>query len=677
MENKYELLCEILKKDTRFLDSEGVLLKNKIQEFANKMDTDLLKLLYSDPYTKDLFFKDVDNTAIFDKVEFAWVIDSQSFLPDSYTKYINQIMLTDEYGNSIRKNSAVVLEFPNKDCVLEMDATVDKEERNEVFLNEQLMKKEVDCLLAPKVFTNPVKFDKDGMHAVTEIMAKDNLIIKGNNLIALHCLLPKYNGMIKLMYWDILYNTDSDKVPYNDSFKHSSWLTMMKNRLEVAHKLLARDGLIFIQCDDKEMAYLKVLCDEIFTRDNGYVNTVTVKTKIAGVSGSSEGKSLIDATEFILIYAKDKSCIYLKPANWGTPLINVLNDYKESGKSWKYTTVLIDKGNRELLFEDVERGYTYYAYKDTKTQSVSQFSASNNISEEEVYTKHFDKIFRTTNAQSSVRATVEQKTGNLPYDFVGLEYVPIKGKNAGKKIEILYKGASRAMVTSLSEMIIMDGDVPLYKDRISTIWTDIDYNNLKKEGGVELPFGKKPEKLVSRILDLCVNEGDIVLDAYLGTGTTAAVAHKRGARYIGIEQLDSHMELAKKRLNNVINGDTTGVSKEFEWNGGGSFVFFELAKNSQTIIDRIGKSTTSAELLSIYNELKQSDFVLYRVDINKMESQSNSFESLSIEDKKKVLKTIIDKNTLYINYSDIDNADYNISTNDKLFTETFYKGGES
>ena len=197
--------------------------------------------------------------------------------------------------------------------------------------------------------------------------------------------------------------------------------------------------------------------------------------------------------------------------------------------------------------------------------------------------------------------------------------------------------------------------------------------NVTKEGAVKLSNGKKTEFLISDIITAFTNENDIVLDAYLGSGTTAAVAHKMNRRYIGIEQLDSHIAMSLDRLQNVIAGEQTGISKSVNWNGGGSFVYVELAKNSQIVIDRIVNTTDESELLSIYDELKVSPFVLYKVDIQQMEKEKDSFASLTMEDQKKFLISIIDKNTLYINAADLDEEGCSISDNDKTFTRNFYK----
>ena len=208
---------------------------------------------------------------------------------------------------------------------------------------------------------------------------------------------------------------------------------------------------------------------------------------------------------------------------------------------------------------------------------------------------------------------------------------------------------------------------------ITSIFSNDWWQGISKEGNVTLNNGKKPEILLKTLIEMATTKGDIVLDSFFGTGTTGAVAMKLGRKFIGIEQLDSHYRKSLERLDCVINGDTSGISKEVEWKGGGSFISCELANNANDIIERI-ENAKNIELKEIYNELLNSDFVLYRVDINNMKNSKESFENLSIEDKKKFLTKIIDKNNLYINYHDIENSDYNISDDDKKFTNSFYKG---
>ncbi|WP_165437760.1 site-specific DNA-methyltransferase, partial [Streptococcus ruminantium] len=231
-------------------------------------------------------------------------LNNKEFLPDSFTAYKTKIGLAtgDKY---LSENQDVVLNFPYKDCVLEGGQTKEDAKRQEIFFNETLALTEINRLLDDKVLTNFKRFDETGETAVGDLKETDNLIIKGNNLIALHSLKKRFAGKVKLIYIDPPYNTGNDSFNYNDSFNHSTWLTFMKNRLEVARELLSDDGLLWVQTDDGEVNYLGVLLDEIFGSEN-FINLITVKTKIGGVSGSSEGKSLKDATEFIQLYAKNK-----------------------------------------------------------------------------------------------------------------------------------------------------------------------------------------------------------------------------------------------------------------------------------------------------------------------------------------------------------------------------------
>ena len=269
----------------------GVLNKNKLSELARKYDAKLLNILMKEESVKNHFFTTLeDGVFVFKKDVFLQFLNNKEFLPDSYTAYKTKIGLGTDNGEYISENNSVVLNFPYKDCILEGGQTKEDAKRQEVFFNKILAPNEINRLLDNKVLTNFKRFDKDGEHEVENIKDTDNLIIKGNNLIALHSLKKRYAGKVKLIYIDPPYNTGNDSFGYNDSFNHSTWLVFMKNRLEVARELLSEDGLLWVQTDDGEVNYLGVLLDEIFGREN-FINLVTVKTKIGGVSGSSEGKS--------------------------------------------------------------------------------------------------------------------------------------------------------------------------------------------------------------------------------------------------------------------------------------------------------------------------------------------------------------------------------------------------
>jgi adenine-specific DNA-methyltransferase len=254
VEKLNDILVNLLKTDSRYFTDEGELLKNAVYEDAMKMDSSLIKLLLSDDTCKARFFTEVDGVLVFDKVGFGWVINNRQFLPDSYTRFKNKIGLTDGNGDFISSSNDVVLSFPYKDCVLEGGQTKEDQKREEVFYNETLAPEEVDRLRYPKVFTGAKRYTKDGVEVNITFNENDNLIIKGNNLLAIASLLKKYEGKIKLIYIDPPYNTGgaANTFAYNNTFNHSSWLTFMKNRLEIAKRLLTSDGLILCAIDHYE-----------------------------------------------------------------------------------------------------------------------------------------------------------------------------------------------------------------------------------------------------------------------------------------------------------------------------------------------------------------------------------------------------------------------------------------
>lgn len=669
----YFELLDLLKKDPEqrfYADNDKDLLRNKVYECAMKMDKDLIKLLLSNDRMKDKFFTDIDGTLVFDKTAFGWAINNKAFLQDSYTRFKNTIGLIDSKEQFISSKNDVVLSFPYKDCVLEGGQTKEDQKRGEIFYNELLAPDDVDRLLAPKVFTNMKRYTKDGEEIINKFNDTDNLLIKGNNLLALSSILKRYEGRVKCIYIDPPYNTGSDSFKYNDNFNHSSWLVFMRNRLKLAYKLLRNDGYLFVQCDDNEQAYLKVLTDEIFSRDN-FINVITVKTKIGGVSGSSEGKSLKDATEFINVYAKNKLESDLNPVYIKTPLNKYIQQYQDEGKSWKYTSIITKLGGKRKIKSIGEM--TFYTYDIFETMSVSTFAKNNELSIEDVYNNYNDKIFRTTNAQSSIRQTVINETSEFDNTVISCEYIPIKGKNQGKLTEILYKDKNRNMLMFLSDCVEKDSGKNYYLEKVSTLWDDIQYNNISKDGGVDFPNGKKPETLMKRILDLTTKEKDIVIDFHLGSGTTAAVSHKMHRQYIGIEQLDYGKNDSLTRLKNVITGDSTGISKErdINWQGGGSFVYCELKELNHKYIDEIQVADDN-KLNDLYKEITDSEFISYKADINKLNESEQDFKELSTEDKRSFLIQLLDKNLLYVNYCDMEDEDLAVTDEEKAFARSFY-----
>lgn len=432
----------------------------------------------------------------------------------------------------------------------------------------------------------------------------ENMLIHGDNLLALKALEGKYTGMIKCIYIDPPYNTGAAFEFYDDNLEHSIWLGIMKKRLELLRNLLAEDGTIWIQIDDDEQAYLKILCDEIFGRSN-FVNMISVNIKnVAGVSGGGEDKRLKKNCEYILVYAKDYSLLPLFNGPYVyTEISELVNQYENEGKSWKYTTVLVYPGDKEYIGSTVDgdgNEIKVYLRKNPEMMSIKQIAQRDGISVDDAYNKYGIDIFQTTNAQSSIRTRIMDYRSEMGIeeDLISIEYVPKTGKNRGKVYEQFYKGEKcRLFVWLRDTSEVIDGK--LYKKDLQGTYWDMNawMKNLTKEGDVVFPNGKKPEALIKQILEMTTTENDLVLDSFLGSGTTAATAHKLNRRWIGIEMGNQAFTHCKVRLDNVIDGEQGGISKEVDWQGGGGYKFYELAepllvKNTVLPIYQINPSYT-------------------------------------------------------------------------------------
>ena len=294
-------LENLLSQQEEFL-VEGVLNKNKLSELARKYDAKLLNVLMKEEKIKNHFFTKIEEEIlVFKKEVFLQFLNNKEFLPDSFTAYKTKIGLGNKDGSLLSENHDVVLNFPYKDCILEGGQTKEDAKRDEIFFNETLAPTEITRLLDNKVFTNFKRYDKDGVDEVKEIKNEDNLIIKGNNLVVLHNLKKRYAGKVKCIYIDPPYNTGNDSFGYNDRFNHSTWLTFMKNRLEVARDLLSNEGSIFVSLSDKEAHYCKVLMDEIFGESN-YLNDI-----IWNSTKSVTNTALISVSHtHTLVYFKNK-----------------------------------------------------------------------------------------------------------------------------------------------------------------------------------------------------------------------------------------------------------------------------------------------------------------------------------------------------------------------------------
>lgn len=524
-----------------------------------------------------------------------------------YTKYTNKIGLYSNKTSSFIKNSAeVVLNFPFKDTVLEAGMSKEDLGREERFLHLEIDSKDIDTLEEPKVLTGFRYVDKYGEKPLTagsdinffdeEGRLKQNLLIKGNNLLALFTLRERLAGKVKLIYIDPPYNTGSDGFRYNDSFNHSAWLTFMKNRLEVAKELLSDDGAIYVNLDFHEVHYAKVLMDEIYGNENFQREIIW---RIGWLSGyKTVDNNYIRNHDSILFYSKNNNKLDFKKHY-------IQNEqFKEVVKYEK----LKDVGQKFGL---------------KKEQLLELVDFINHASRPERYP--IEDVWN----------------GNEYDDLNSIAIVSFAGETVSKLLD--------------------------------------DKNKEIK--------GQKSEKLMQRIITAHTDKGDIVLDYHLGSGTTSAVAHKMGRRWIGIEQMDYIDTIAKQRLSRVIEGDQSGISKAVGWRDGGSFIYFELKKYNQDYIDRLAEALSLSEIEEIYEDMQKNAFLKFWFDKVDFEKQTDFRDRVSgkagkelqelLDKRKDALASILDENQLYLNYADMNDGRHKVSVDEKTLTDKFYGKNEN
>ena len=634
----YHILENVLRMEEQFCTTDGQLIKNSIVEAALSLQPKLIKLLLDNEELSANFFSDVEGVKVFDKVKFQRFVMNKSFLADSYTAYKNKIGLTDEDGRFLSESCEVVLSWPYKDCMLEGGQTKEDVKRDEIFWSETLAPDEITRLTEPKAFTGFKRYDKDGEHKVENLLLTDNIIIKGNNLLALYSLREKYKGRIKLIYIDPPYyfkkTTATDQFKYNSIFHLSTWLTFLKDRLSVAKSLLCTGGTIWISISEDGMHYLKLVADSIFDKDC-FVGTIPRRTR----SGKSDVPfNFSQDFDWLLVYTNVGEDVDVMGRN-------VERTYYESddypGQPWRLAdltkqTTAKERPNSFFTMVDPKTGKEYPA-SEKRTWNVSK----------DTFREYYDRgeiIFPDD------------------YDFLNITkpYARKFKKDDDKKGK-LSSIISDFQIQGFLKALLYDCKNEKGNDEIDNLF-----------GRDEFDYAK-PEELVKTIIEATTQEGDIVMDFFSGSGTTIAVAHKMNRQYIGVEQMDYINTLDIPRLKDVINGEQGGISKSINWQGGGSFVYCELAKANGEFVEKIQAATTTEALKSIWTKMKETGYLNYKINIATIDANAADFEALSLDDQKRFLIECLDKNLLYIPFSDIDSEEYAISDDDKRLTKEFYK----
>ncbi|EIQ2589302.1 site-specific DNA-methyltransferase, partial [Listeria innocua] len=463
----------------------GVLLKNRIIEDVRNYQPELLAALLKNETIQKAYSLEVNGLHIFKVEDFVSMMRYKNYLESSYTKYSNEVGLTSA-GKYLKYTSDVVLDFPHKDGILEGGMTQEDRGKEEVYYHNILAKEEIDTLLSPKVFKNIQKYDESGSFKTNQICFEDNLIIKGNNLIALHTLKKRYAKKVKLIYLDPPYNTGKDGFKYNDRFNHSSWLVFMKNRLEIAKDFLRDDGLIMMSIDDNQQAELKILCNEIFGSQNFLANLVwNLKT------GTQAGH-FTRSHEYILVFAKNKSLLPNFSGGEGFIEHSALKRIGQKNPASDFTFL---KGTRFDADDGTELTGTWGTSEKT-TLKQGRMKAKNGKLMEDV----------------TLEAGWAMKTQMTSW-FDGRETYDTKGQ---KVLEFYFN--SNGILRYKKERGIINPKTVI-DDVGSTKGGTSHLEELIENNSFSFP---KNERLIERLISITTSEGDLVMDFFMGTGTTAA-----------------------------------------------------------------------------------------------------------------------------------------------------------
>ncbi|MDR1840924.1 MAG: site-specific DNA-methyltransferase [Holophagales bacterium] len=631
MANFFDTLLEALKADKRFFAEDGTLLRNRVYEASLNMDANLIRLLLSNADIKEHFFAEVDGVLVFDKVSFGWVVNNRQFLPDSYTRFKNRIGLTNGNGDFLSTSREVVLEFPYKDCVLEGGQTKDDQKRDEVFYNETLAPDEVDRLLYPKVLVGAKRYTASGVEDSVTFNDVDNLIIKGNNLLAIASLLKRYEGKVKCIYIDPPYNppSNANTFAYNNTFNRSSWLTFMNNRLEIAKRLLHKDGVLIVAIDKNEQPRIQILIEELFPDSD--VDCITIIHNPRGVIGTNFSYT----HEFaIFVTPKNKKTIgdrKIEKIDW-SPFRNWGGESLRTDAESCFYPVIIENG------------------------SIVGFG---NVADDDYHPKQTERHGNQYHVYPIDRKGVERKWRYAQQsESEIIKYLRAKATRNGYDIEI-------------------GKDFGTHK----TVWTSPKYD--ANSYGTKLLKSIIPDtkfsfpKSLYTVMD-CIyasvqkDKNAIILDFFGGSGTTGHAVmeiNKDGGqrRFILVEQMD-YVKTDTLLRNVFVMKDIAPTS---------SIIYCELAKCNQHFIDNVISASADQGLADLLDQILQTGFISSKVNPAKISENAGEFEALTLDGKKRFLLELLDKNMLYVNLCDMDDEEYAISDADKAFTRSFYGlGGE-
>ena len=668
-------LVKLLKQDSRFVDSNGELFKKVVMDKAWKIDHSLVRLLLGHSSVKKKFFDEIAGHLVFNVNTFIEYISDKNFLDNSYTRFRNKIGLNID-GKFLKERGDVALVWPYKDCVLEGGQTKEEENRREIFFNEILAQDEIDRLTDPKVLTNFKRHTDHGEEKVTQIKRdnkgtiQENLIIKGNNLLALHTLKKQFMGKVKLVYLDPPFNTSgaANTFSYNNNFNHSAWLTFIKNRLDISKKLLCKNGIAVIAIDHAELLYLGVLADEVFGRNNR-IGIISVQTN---PGGRSDATFFATSSEFFLVYAKEKekASIHLLP--------------------------LTEDQKKDFPLTDDISQYRWCPFRRGGSNSTPKDRPN-----------LFYSIFYNEGTGYIGLQKMKGATEIIPLDSNGVRRVWRQSKErfieAEKNGNIRIKKGVRGYTVDLKDRI-KEGRKP------KTIWNHPTYDAsshgtiyLKTLFNGQKVFSyPKSKYLMKDIIKITTEKRDLILDFFAGSGTTAEAVlelnqEDKGSRqFILCEQMDYIKKVTIPRVLYTIKK-----------NDGGDFIYCELMKYNEVYMDKIQEAKSSKELVALWKDISRNSFLNWYVNPKIPEEALNDFilvgqsdtdseqqdfsdtelkkikriekdfpaikeTTKGLEKQKRLLAELLNKNQLYVPLSEIKDQSFSVSQEDKKLNELFF-----
>ena len=476
----------------------------------------------------------------------------------------------------------------------------------------------------PKLVVDTRHFDN--RFVATLLSAIDNLddniqgvLLHADNFHALSLLETRYRNNIRAVYVDPPYNTGEDDFVYKDNYKHSSWLTMMSGLSELTRNLLTSNGTFFCSIDDGEAAALRLLLDSVFSPDS-FVAGIAYER--SGSSGLGQGGRIVNTKENILAYSLKKTdlndVVHARPIEYATLK--------------RYNKILVDAGERERVSSFVAPAtgeeVGIFRHHDYRIDSISLRRFYDR--QEEILSQYravFENIFRLTSVQKENQfqnRILDQCKGGL----FSADYLVSRGKKSGERITAYYY--SGQTLVWLKDSARKDGNSIVKENKITDHWAhgEIPKADLANEGGVTLSRGKKPEQLLRRLIDWGSSEGEIVLDYFSGSGTTAAVACKMGRRYVAADNERYFDEKTLRRLKRVLGGDKSGISRSVGWSGGGCFKYLRIESYEDTLNNLQTQRTQAQQFLLDTSDaggaegLREQYLLRYMLDVETRGSRS-------------------------------------------------------